>query len=593
MSVIDDVKQKIDIVEVVSQYALLKKAGRNLTALCPFHSEKHASFFVYPEQQSWHCFGACSTGGDIFSFVMKKEGIGFGDALRLLAEKAGVAIPSGFKREEGKEEKEKLCQINDAAVQYFHNILVNSAAAEKARDYVTGRGFSQKTITDFQLGFSPNSWESLKQHLLDRGCDESMLLTAGLLVPSEDGKTHDRFRNRLMFPIRDARGRTLGFGARALDDSLPKYINSPQTPLFDKSNILYGIDLALSAIRQQDMAVIVEGYIDVITAHQNGISNVLASMGTSITEKQVSTIKKLTRNLVLALDADTAGEEAMLRGIRHENTLNAEVKVMILPEGKDPDDVIREDSKTWQQLVEKALPIVDFTFEIVTSKLDLTTARDKSLAVERLLPIVAEIKDTVRQTHYLQKLARLAKMDEHKMEAALTRVKPRQSTYRTQEGKQEAITHVLRSITSSRTEEDCLTLLLQHPELKDSGESLLPEYFEHSENREIFITWQQAGDLTSLKAKLDTAIHEHLDSLANKSLPSNQVEQRYADYIRSLRLKYLRNRESLRAEMLAQEAETGGAGADLSKLEEEGIESSIQLKEVFSQKSQRRTGSRR
>ena len=289
MSVIDEVKQRIDIVDVIGQYASLTKAGRTFRGLCPFHSEKHPSFFVYPEQQSWHCFGACNTGGDVFSFIMKKQGIDFGEALRLLAQRAGVTIPSKFEPEA--EGKERLYQANQAAAQYFHNLLLNSPAGEKAKNYVASRGVSPKTVTDFQLGFSLNSWEALKQHLMERGYTENELLTTGLITESERGETHDRFRNRLMFPILDSRGRITGFGARALDDSLPKYLNSAQTPLFDKSSSLYGINLAQAAIRQQNLAVIVEGYMDVITAHQNGFNNVVASMGTAVTEKQVNILK--------------------------------------------------------------------------------------------------------------------------------------------------------------------------------------------------------------------------------------------------------------------------------------------------------------
>jgi len=248
MSTIDEVKQRTDIVEVISQHTSLSKSGRTFKGLCPFHSEKNPSFFVYPEQQSWHCFGACNTGGDVFSFVMKKEGIDFGEALRLLADKAGIKIPSRFEPEARKDEQERLYQINQAAAQYFHNLLLNSPAGEKAREYVASRGFLPKTITDFQLGFSPNSWEALKQYLAERGYTESELLTVGLVVEAEDGKTHDRFRNRLMFPIFDNRGHTIGFGARVLDDSLPKYINSSQTPTFDKSSTLYGINLAQAAV---------------------------------------------------------------------------------------------------------------------------------------------------------------------------------------------------------------------------------------------------------------------------------------------------------------------------------------------------------
>jgi DNA primase len=584
MSVIDEVKQRIDITEVVSQHVKLTKSGQTFRGLCPFHSEKHPSFFVYPERQSWHCFGACNTGGDAFSFIMKKEGIGFGEALRLLAQRAGVALPSRLEPGAKRDEQERLYQINEAAAQYFHNLLLNSPAGEEARSYVASRGLSPETITSFQLGLSPNSWEALKQHLMEMGYTESELLTAGLVIETEAGGTHDRFRNRLMFPISDIRGGITGFGARALDDSLPKYLNSPQTPAFDKSSSLYGINWAKAAIRQQNMVVIVEGYMDVITAHQNGFNNVVASMGTAVTEKQISAIKRLTKNMALALDADAAGEEAMLRAVGYENTIDAEVKVIILPSGRDPDDVIKEDSKMWQKLLEEALPIVDYTFNMVTAKLDLTTAKDKSLAVDKLLPIIAEIKDTVRQAHYLQKLARLVNVTERRLEAYLSRIKPRG---RAEELKRGATTKAQHPFSSKPREEYCLALLLQHPELKALSQHPLPEYFEGSENREIFVAWQQASDLSSLKDKLDPAIWEHLDYLLTKSLPPNQIEEKYADAALLLREGFLRGLATKREAALALEAELGGTAAELAKLEEQGIEISLQLGEVFSQKSRK------
>ncbi len=592
MGVIDEVKQRTDIVEVISQHTKLTKAGRTFRGLCPFHSEKRPSFFVYPEQQTWHCFGACNTGGDIFSFIMKKDGIDFGEALRLLAQKAGVTIPSRFEQDTGKDERERLYQVNEAAALYFHNLLLNSPAGEKARDYLASRGLSPETIINFQLGFSLDSWEALKQYLRERDYTENELLEAGLVIEAEGGKTHDRFRNRLMFPIYDIRGHISGFGARALDDSLPKYLNSPQTPLFDKSSSLYGINLASSAIRQQNMAVIVEGYMDVITAHQNGFNNVVASMGTAVNEKQVSTLKRLTKNIALALDADVAGEEAMLRGVSYENTLDAEVKVIILPGGKDPDDVIKQDTKTWQELVEEALPVIDYTFNMATAELDLTTARGKSLAVDKLLPIIAEIKDTVRQAHYLQKLARLVKVSERSIEAALRKIKPSQGRRWAKEPSQESVTHALQPLLSSPVEEYCLALMLQHPELKDSCQGLSAEYFENSENHEIFIAWQQASDLPSLKAELDTTIWEHLDSLITKDLPpASETERKYSftDCILRLREKFLRSLEIKKGAVLALEAELGGTAAELAKLQEQGIEVSIQLGEVFAQKGRRRS----
>ena len=593
MSVIDEVKQRTDIVEVISQYASLTKAGRTFRALCPFHSEKHPSFFVYPEQQNWHCFGACSTGGDAFSFIMKKQAIDFGEALHLLAQRAGVTIPSRFEPDASKDEKNTFYQANEAAARYFHNLLLNSPDGEKARSYVASRGFSPKTITEFQLGFNLNSWETLKQYLMERGYTESELLAAGLIVETENGKTHDRFRSKLMFPICDAKGRVAGFGARMLNDSLPKYINSPQTPIFDKSSHLYGINLATAAIKQQGIAVIVEGYIDVITAHQNGFNNVIACMGTSVTETQVNILKRLTRNIALALDADTAGNEAMLRCVGYENTLDTEIKVIILPRGKDPDDIIKQDVEIWQHLLEEALPVVDYTFDKATFQLDLTTARDKTLAVTRLLPIIAEIKDPVRQAHYLQKLASLVKVSVHTIEVALNRMKPTPTRRKTPESKPTAVTHALRPLISNPREEYCLALLLQHPELKDSNErlpalgGLLAEYFVNSENREIFIAWQQANDLASLKDKLDPAIWEHLDSLITRSLLPNQIEQKYTECVLNLQKEFLRSLETKKEAMLAQEAEAGGTAAELAKLEEQGIEVSIQLGQVFTQKGRR------
>jgi DNA primase len=585
MGAIDEVKQKTDIIDIISQHVTLTKAGRTFRALCPFHSEKHPSFYVYPEQQSWHCFG-CNTGGDAFSFIMKKQNIDFGEALKQLAQKTGVVIPSKFEPGAESEERQRIYQVNQAAALYFHNLL-NSTAGEKAQSYVTGRGFSAKTIADFQLGYSPNSWEELKKYLMERDYTEGELLTAGLIIEAEGKKPHDRFRHKLMFPISDARGRIIGFGARVLDDSLPKYINSPQTPVFDKSGSLYGINLAKDAIRQQDLAVIVEGYMDVITAHQNGFSNVVASMGTSVTEKQVGILKRLSQNITLALDADAAGEEAMLRGVGFENTLGAEVKVIILPKGKDPDDVIKQDAKTWQKLLEQALPVVDYTFNMVASGLDLATAKGKSLAVDKLLPIIAEITDPIRQAHYLQKLAQLLQVSERSIEAALTRIRPRPKRERMGEPKPEAAAQ-LHPLLSSPLEEYCLALLLQHPELKSKDEGLSPEYFENSENREIFIAWQRSGKIESVKEALDAATHEHLDSLLTRNLSSAKIEQKYAECALRLREKFLRSLATKIEAVFALEAQSGGRAADLAKLKEQGVEVNIQLGEVFAQQSRLR-----
>jgi DNA primase len=585
MGAVDEVKQRIDIVEVIGRDITLVKAGRTFKGLCPFHSEKHPSFYVYPEQQSWHCFG-CNNGGDVFSFIMKKQNIDFGEALRQLAQKAGVVIPTKFEPGMESEEKQRLYDINQAAAQYFHNLLLNSPAGKQAQSYVTKRGFTEQTIKDFQLGYSLDSWEALKKYLLERDYTEKEMLTAGLIIEAEGKKPHDRFRNKLMFPIFDVRGRVTGFGGRALDDSLPKYTNSPQTPLFDKSGTLYGINLAKDDIREQDTAVIVEGYMDIITAHQNGFNNAVASMGTAVTEKQVSILKRLTRNMALALDADAAGEEAMLRTVGYENSLDAEVKVIILPKGKDPDDVIKEDIENWRKLVAAAVPIVDYTFDMATAGLELSTAKGKALARDRLLPIVGEIKDNVRRAHYLQKLAGLLRVSERDLEADLARIRPKQVRRRTLAPEPEAAP--VRSTVSSPKEEYCLALLLQHPELKSKDEGLLPEHFENSENREIFIAWRQSAKIEAIRKKLEPAIHEHLDSLATRQLLSNNLEQKYAQCALDLREKFLRNLTTKIEAVLALEAQSGGTTAELAKLKEMGTEVNSQLGRVVAQKSRRR-----
>ena len=595
MSVIDEIKQKADIVEVVSEYVPLQKAGRSFRALCPFHPEKHPSFFVFPEQQSWHCFGSCASGGDVFSFLMRKEGIDFGEALRLLAERAG--IPLTPKPQD--EKRERLYRINKMAADYYHHLLLHSAEAEGARNYLAGRGISQESIIGFRLGFSPDSWQALHQHLTQMGYEEEDLVIVGLVVKREEGGSYDRFRNRLMFPINNPQGHVVGFGARALDASLPKYLNSPQTTIFDKSSIFYGIDLAKTPIRRQDMAVIVEGYTDVITAHQHGFGNVVASMGTALTEKQVGILKGLTKNIVLSLDADAAGEEATWRGVetvtrsldqkvvliptwrgmvKYENEIDAEVRVITMPPGKDPDDIIREDAKAWQSLIDDALPMVEYIFAAVSSKLDLTKAKDKSSAVERLLPLVAEMKDLMRQAHYLQKLARLVEVNEGVLEAGIKGLQPSNRRGKISQERQRPLVSLP---LTSPVEEYCLALLLQHPELKGSSQGLLPDYFEESKNRQLFITWQQATELISLRSGLDVALQEHLDSLLAKALPPiSHPEYVLADCVLRLREKFLRSLKTKEREvnlMGSQDME----GTELIKLQERAIEINTQLGEVF------------
>jgi DNA primase len=612
MGVIDDVKQRLDIVQVVSDYVKLQKAGRNYKAACPFHSEKNPSFFVFPDKQSWHCFGACGTGGDIFSFIMKKEGVDFAQALRLLANKAGIPLVNEAtpQRQAQNKERDLLFEINETAAAYFHHILLNTSEAEAARNYVTGRGLSLETIKNFQLGFAPEGWENLKKYLTSKGHEEKQLLAAGLLVERDDKHSYDRFRNRLIFPIRDIQGKVIGFGGRALDDSLPKYLNSPQTLVFDKSSSLYGIDRAKTAIRQKDQVIIVEGYMDVLAAHQNGYENVVAFSGTAIVDKQLSLIKTLTRNLILALDADAAGEEAVSRSgemidkmlpvppsfygwVKYEDAYNAEVRIMILPSGKDPDEVIIEDSSQWQKMITNAKPMVDFIFESAMAKIDQTSARDKSTAVERLLPLLAKMKDPLRQAHYLERLARLLKIDEHFLTDTLKKFKATERRRKATSMSSFAPATVT-VVSSSPLEQYCLALLLQYPELKSESTELSPEHFENTENRELFTKWYNCDDVAKLKDSLDNVLQEHLNNLISREFPpiiaENESVRRETieDCVIRLQERRLRSLESHQQELLTIEAEIGGTAAQLAKLEEQGLEITKQLQDIFIRQNHRR-----
>lgn len=449
MSIAEEIKDRLDIVDVVSAYVPLRKAGRVYKALCPFHQEKTPSFVVFPESGTWRCFGACGTGGDLFAFVMKRENLDFREALEVLAQKAGVSLAAPDQATSERDQYlDKLREINQAAALYFHSQLQSSPAAADGRAYLERRGLDSATIDAFQMGYAPDSWDSLLGYLRQRGYTQEDILAAGLIIEKEfenSGRVshYDRFRQRVLVPIRDIRGQVVGFGARALTgDQQPKYLNTPQTPLFDKSSILFGLDVARRAIRAQAKAIIVEGYMDVLACHQFGEANVVASMGTALTEQQLKQLRRYTDTIVLALDADTAGQAATLRGIsqaresldrewtpsldprgivRFEARLAADLRIMTLPQGKDPDDVVRSDPALWRSLVDAAQPVVDFYFGLVRQNEDLTSAQGKSAAVDQLTPLILEVSDEIQRAHYAQQLARLVQTDERTIERELAR----------------------------------------------------------------------------------------------------------------------------------------------------------------------------
>jgi DNA primase len=479
-SLIEAIKAKIDVVEEVGLVVALRKSGKSFQGLCPFHNERTPSFYVFPESQTWRCFG-CNEGGDVFTFVEKRLGLDFRDALLYLAEKVGVTVEeygnaNPEQEREVKALKERLRKLNEEAALWFHQMLLRSKEAAEARAYIQSRGISAESVMSFSLGYAPEHWDGLSRYLLGQGYTEYELDKGGLARARElgtalagsgasavgreqSGGVYDYFRNRIIFPIRDIRGRVIGFGGRTLGDGHPKYLNSPQTLLFEKNNVLYALDMARDAIKFAKQVIIVEGYVDAVIAHQYGTKQTVACIGSAITEKHIQQIKKLTKQVTLALDPDAAGMAATEHGIqealkafdrtvvpvplvadrrltsstgyrrneprgmiRLEERVDAEINVLQLPADEDPDEVIRRDFSAWSYAVAHPLPLVDYYFIAKTSGLNLREPADKAEAAKRLFPVLGSISDRVKRDAYLRKLATMISIDERSLNDELQRM---------------------------------------------------------------------------------------------------------------------------------------------------------------------------
>lgn len=404
MNEVEEIKERLNIVDIVQEYIPLQKAGTNHKARCPFHNEKSPSFTVSEQKQFYHCFG-CDKGGDIFSFVQEMEGVEFPEALRLLAAKAGVTLKKQNKKEEN--EKSRLLDCIQLAAQFFHIALQQSQEGEKARTYIQQRGISDEMVKAFQLGYSADSWDALMNFLQKRGYTPQEMERAGLVVPSQKtGKHYDRFRGRLMFPIHNTHGLVVGFTARTLEEEYEggKYINTPQTPLYNKSGVIYGLHLAKQYIKKMDAAVIVEGNVDVITAHQFNFRNVVATSGTALTIEQVKLLKRYSSNIILAFDSDSAGIQAAWRGMQIAVQQGMNIKVMEIGEGKDPDDMIRHDAAAFRETAIQAKPFMEYAFDVALRDADMTQVQDKKNVAAQLLPMIALFPDEIERAHYVRML---------------------------------------------------------------------------------------------------------------------------------------------------------------------------------------------
>ncbi len=588
MTVVDDVKSRLDIVEVISQRVPLQRSGRSFKANCPFHQERTPSFHVFPDRQSWRCFGSCATGGDVLSFVMRSENLEFGEALRQMAQQAGVTLPQRGQSPQN----EAAHKINEDTRAFFQRTLASVQGAS-AREYLEKRGLNKQAVEAFGIGLSPSDGESLKNHLIREGYSQEELASAGVVRAGDDGVNHDLFRGRLMFPIRDAHGNLVGFGARSLDGSEPKYLNSPQGALFDKSRILYAMDRARTDVRREGV-VIVEGYMDAIAAHQAGFKNVVAQMGTALTEFQVDEIRRLTGKMTMALDQDAAGQIATLRSldvvlenfrtkeISHRGpdgstqTIDADPRIVVMPPGHDPDEVIHRSPSDWMKLVESAIPAITFRINAITSQGDIDSPEGKARCVAEAAPFIHLLEGGIQQANAVELLANNLSVPIDTVKAALSRPSVARRTRRPEQPRPAATAaSPFAKLDHDPVEEHCLQLLLSYPELRDLAGGLLPEYFQRHENRELFSRWLDAGSgldkdetLAAVKRDGDDEVTAQLGSLTDKPLIPLDVNGREASFLEVASRLEERNLKNLKSEEVIRFAESP---PDLEEGEHEDI----------------------
>ena len=575
MSTIDDIRARLDIVDVVADYVPeLKRSGKNYHARCPFHQERTPSFVVFPDTQKWRCFGSCATGGDVFSFVMRSENVDFTAAMKSLASRAGVPIEE---RPASRQAENPLFSVNETAQQLFKQAFTADRGSQ-ARAYVEARGIGEEAVARFGLGYAPSTGEELLHSLTALGFEEELLLRSGLVLQTERGAPRDMFRGRLMFPLRNADGGLVGFAGRSLDGSNPKYINTAQTAIFDKGRMFYALDRAKDAITAEGMVVVVEGYMDVIAAHEHGYRNVVASMGTALTEHQVALLKARAQSIVLALDADAAGQEATLQtlrssweligttvatGRRRMDVLNRPddieiLRVALITGGKDPDEMIRTDPAQWQRLIADAVPAVEFLMRAESERLDLTSAQGKSAFVDRLLPVVFAVPDWVAQERYFQRLADMVGVPLATLEAAVGR-RPGALDSQARPARPVRQTSQVESafVVSERDplEERVLALIAQDEELLARVHEVEPDNISRIENRALLSAVLASGTIEGALAQLDGQLADRLVQLLQEALPPADRKQRAAEWEACLRRLEERKLRELKAQEEAAFAE--------------------------------------
>lgn len=491
-SQVQEIKERLDIVEVISSYLKLEKTGANYRASCPFHSEKKPSFFVSPSKQIFKCFG-CGAAGSVFDFVMRIEGIEFKEALSLLAKRAGVELKQVSSKE--LTERQRLSEILELACLFFERQLKESQKGQQALKYLKQRGISEQSVKKWRLGYAPNKWQALSDFLVGRGYQRDQIVKAGLAVESQKGGLpYDRFRSRIIFPVFSSQGQVIGFGGRVFleedKDEIAKYINTPATPLYDKSRTLYGLNFAKVAIRQKDRCLLVEGYVDVILAHQVGFEETVAASGTSLTEKQLKILKRYTNNLLTAFDKDRAGGLATEKGIGMAQKMDFEVRVINMPQDKDPADVIKESPEKWRTLVESAQEIMEFYLQTALQRFDKRKARGKKEIAAFFLSKVALLPNPIVRSHWVQKLAKEISIPQEVIMQELNSILQRSGTFPSFSQdffKEEISKQESQRQRKELLEEKVLSLVLRYPEYLSNIEKSVLNFFSLPFKNALFL----------------------------------------------------------------------------------------------------------
>ena len=512
----EEIKQKLNIVDIVGEYVQLKKAGQNHRACCPFHNEKTPSFMVSEDKQIFKCFG-CGIGGDIFSFVMKIEGIEFGDALRILAQRAGVELkPFHPESKELATHRSRLYEILELACQFFEKQLEGKTIGAEARKYLLGRGISEDSIKKWRLGYSPDVWQGLIDFLASRSYRQPEIENAGLAIKKDAGGFYDRFRGRIMFPIFDINSQVIGFGGRVFTQrdqkEIAKYVNTPATILYDKSRTLYGLEKAKVEIRKQDSCLLAEGYTDAILSHQSGIINAVAVSGTALTPWHLKILRRFTENLLICFDMDLAGDTATKRGIDLAVNQGFNIKVVTLPEGKDPAELAAKSPEALEKAVKEAKSIMEFYFESALKKFDKSKIEGKKGISKILLPVIKKIPNKIEQTFWLQKLSKEINVKEEDLTAEMAKIKLEEEILGLEP---EEIINLPSKTRKELIEERLITLLLRS---RRGLDSLLPEDLEFlsKDCAEIVSAFQKTEDNEQVFKKLDSKVLERVNCLSLK-----------------------------------------------------------------------------